>query len=72
MDSDESAEPGLEPDSILKCLADCVHGRGEMSATQIRAAEILLRRLSQVDTPTGASERAPVLEVRNVLVRPRA
>jgi hypothetical protein len=72
MDQDASAESGMDTESILKCLADCVHGRGELSATQIRAAEILLRRAAQDEAPAASSERAPVTEIRNVLVRPRA
>lgn len=56
-------------DSILECLADHVHGRAELSATQIRAAEILLRRAAQSEAPAGGpAEREPVTEVVNILV----
>ena len=62
----------IDLDSILRCLAEHVHGRAELSATQIRAAEILLRRAAQGEAPASAqSERDPVTEVRNILVPPR-
>ena len=72
MDQEPADKCATDVDSILKCLADHVHGRGELSATQIRAAEILLRRAPQGDAPEpGPPEREPVTQVRNVLVRPR-
>ena len=66
MDPNQDAE--VDSAAIVHCLADHVLGDRELSATQIRAAEILLRRASRADD--SAPEREPVT-VRNVLVRPR-
>ena len=73
MDPDCLPRPKPDVESILERLTEHVHGRADLSATQVRAAEILLRRAPQGEEPAAEpAERAPVTEVRNVLVRPCA
>ena len=68
---DPSGLPGpIDVDRLIARLADHVLGTAELSATQIRAAEILLRRSQkQEDQSEAEPKREPVTEIRNVIVR---
>jgi hypothetical protein len=62
----------IEVDRLIARLAGHVLGEAELSATQIRAAEILLRRSRpRDDQGAGEPKREPVTEIRNVIVRAR-
>ena len=64
----------IKAEEIIACLIAHVKGRGEMSATQIRAAEILLRKclpdmasaLIEGDGPSATSYR-----IERTLVDPK-
>jgi hypothetical protein len=73
MDESKSGTAPIEVERLVARLADHVLGEAELSATQIRAAEILLRRSQQQEDQAGAGEpkREPITEIRNVIVRPR-
>lgn len=70
MDDPSEVPAPIDVDRLIARLADHVLGNAELSATQIRAAEILLRR-SQKQDDQGEAEpkREPVTEIRNVIVR---
>jgi hypothetical protein len=72
MDERKDDPAPIDVGRLIARLADHVLGEAELSATQIRAAEILLRR-SQPQADQGASQpnREPVTEIRNVIVRAR-
>lgn len=71
MEQPKGGEAPIEVDRLIRRLADHVLGDADLTATQIRAAEILLRR-SQPQEGAGEPAREPVTEIRNVIVRARA
>jgi hypothetical protein len=66
---EEGAAAPVRVDLLVERLTDHLLGHAELSATQIRAAEILLRRAAQEGAPSGAIRVQPITEARNVIVR---
>ena len=66
---EEGAAAPIRVELLIERLTDHLLGHVELNATQIRAAEILLRRAAQETRPAGGLERNPITEARNVIVR---
>lgn len=58
MTGPDSARQGIDSAALVQALEDHALGRGKMTATQVRAAEILLRKASQ-DEPSACTDASP-------------
>lgn len=71
----EEIRTKIQSTQLVNALSNHVFGKNEMSSTQIKAAEILLRKslpdLTQVSGPGDGGEHTVINSIKEIIVDPK-